>query len=44
LYVVSQTPPQLPQLAALVFVLISQPSSLDPGCGPLQSWNGAMHV
>jgi hypothetical protein len=36
-FVVSQALPQVPQLARLVAVSVSQPSSIAPGCGPLQS-------
>jgi hypothetical protein len=36
--------PHAPQCSGSLVVFASQPSSLDPGCGPLQSLNGAPQV
>ncbi len=40
----SQTTPQAPQLRGLVATFVSQPSSLEPGWGPLQSAKPGLHV
>ena len=39
-----QTVPQPPQLFTSVCRSISQPSSVEPGCGPLQSEKPALHA
>ncbi len=44
LFVVEHAPPHEPQCETFVAVSTSQPSSVAPGCGPLQSANAPLHV
>jgi hypothetical protein len=44
LFVVAHASPQPPQWAASAFVSVSQPSSVAPGVGPLQSAEPAMQA
>jgi hypothetical protein len=44
LFMMEHASPQPPQWAASVAVSVSQPSSMEPGCGPLQSAKVPVHV